>query len=608
MPAQAPGDKLAPKKEPMGTRPPQKPPIYTPPPPNTPAHIFAPSGAAYACLICGAPPEHPIHDLTTINQERRGVGGQLNSQRQGQYVTLAATPPIEHTGTMVALFPDAETAGKLAVEGGESVNDLHLTLAYLPDFDIAGADLPKLLASVEGFARSRGPLTGEVAGTGRFNKSDNGPVHYAAVDLAGLPDFRESLVRILSANGFKVADNHGFTPHMTLAYGDEHNGTGVDNHPLEFSQISVASGATRHHFPLGLPEQEAAAAGTEQEDFDAAKVAAGIDAAVDQAGVLLRSTPDLPPYAAQARDLLQGIEPACDELLEYFNVVDADEPEGPEDADLDPAGQPIIAAVTTSPVLREGEAIEFNDDIDKAFVTSLHGKTLITGPAQTYTRAWEQAATPNKYFLWMEGRFVGGEKANRNNSVWTTADLEMGNPTVKHGPLNWLHQSKHVIGSIADSKLVSWDHAKDEGVDQPYITAMAGIWRWIYPDEAAVVEMASDSGKLWYSMECVAREVACVGENGCGATYPFMDVMLNKASVCGHLRDRAATRRMVDPTFLGGAVIVPPVRPGWVHSDARVMAEAASIAEKSYEQAGRPDMPAIEWEQLMANIVRYSRS
>ncbi len=57
----------------------------------------------------------------------------------------------------------------------------------------------------------------------------------------------------------------------------------------------------------------------------------------------------------------------------------------------------------------------------------------------------------NEHFLWMQGRFVGAEKANRNGAFCKTEDLELGELTVRHGPLNWLHESKHVIGTIAEA-------------------------------------------------------------------------------------------------------------------------------------------------------------
>jgi hypothetical protein len=38
----------------------------------------------------------------------------------------------------------------------------------------------------------------------------------------------------------------------------------------------------------------------------------------------------------------------------------------------------------------------------------------------------EQALHANQHFLWIQGRFVGAEKANRNGAFWKTEDLELG--------------------------------------------------------------------------------------------------------------------------------------------------------------------------------------
>ena len=133
------------------------------------------------------------------------------------------------------------------------------------------------------------------------------------------------------------------------------------------------------------------------------------------------------------------------------------------------------------------------------------GKTLLTAPANVFTTEREKALHANEHFLWMQGRFVGAEKANRNGAFWTTEDLELGELTVRHGPLNWLHEGRHIIGTIADTRMVVREEAADRDLAQPHISALSAIWKWIYPDEAWVVEQASDAGKLWYSMECVSQ-------------------------------------------------------------------------------------------------------
>lgn len=248
-------------------------------------------------------------------------------------------------------------------------------------------------------------------------------------------------------------------------------------------------------------------------------------------------------------------------------------------------------------------------------ITTNGAKTVITGPATTERAAmWGAPPNPNRHMLWMQGRFVGGERPNRNGAFWSTSDLQVGHPTVAHGPLNWLHEERHVIGAIADARFIpagatnttGASHRAAETAD-PHITALAAIWQWIYPTEASVVQMASDAGVLAYSMECVAQAIQCTGDNGCGQTFDYMQVAAAGAG-CEHLKQRTSVHRLVNPIFLGGAVIVPPTRPGWADADASVMKEAARMAEAAYEQAGRPDIPANTWEQMMTGVLAYTKT
>jgi hypothetical protein len=152
-----------------------------------------------------------------------------------------------------------------------------------------------------------------------------------------------------------------------------------------------------------------------------------------------------------------------------------------------------VAHAPATPVVSEGQRIE-PPDTAKAFLTEVNGRTFITAPANVFTT--EQALHANEHFLWMQGRFVGAEKANRNGAFWSTEDLELGELTVRHGPLNWLHEAKHVVGTIADTRMVKRDEQLAMDLDQPHISALSAIWKWIYPDEAWVIEQASEDCHL----------------------------------------------------------------------------------------------------------------
>lgn len=243
--------------------------------------------------------------------------------------------------------------------------------------------------------------------------------------------------------------------------------------------------------------------------------------------------------------------------------------------------------------------------VQRAFLSTVDDRTFLTAPVQL---AKEQSSSPAQ-ILWLQGRLVGGEKANRNGAMWTTADLEMGKPSVPNTPLNWLHEGRHIIGSVTAAELVvpSPLESASSGIAEPYIAATSGVWRWLWPDEARVIEQAAAQGSLWYSMECIAREIACVGDNGCGESYDYVQVM-KYGSACQHILERSSTRRMVDPTFLGAAVIVPPVRPGWADADLELMSAAHDLAEVAHARVGDNGMNSTEWESLMVQVIAHARA
>lgn len=131
----------------------------------------------------------------------------------------------------------------------------------------------------------------------------------------------------------------------------------------------------------------------------------------------------------------------------------------------------------------------------------------------------------------------------------------------------------------------------------------------------ATAEGADDAGLLFYSMECRGTHLICGtdearGLQGCGKTFEYMQIDTH----CEHLLERSSVRHIVSPTFRGGALIVPPVRPGWNKASASilqesVMQEAALYAEQNEQQynslvAGGAELTTAAWESLMAQITR----
>lgn len=249
-----------------------------------------------------------------------------------------------------------------------------------------------------------------------------------------------------------------------------------------------------------------------------------------------------------------------------------------------------------------------------AFVAEIGHRLVFAAPATTkfdpdqlprqIASTFQKASDQNPNNLWIAGRYVEADRPNRNAAYWSTEDLEVGAPSVSHGPINWLHDERHVIGAIADSELVHVDRevAASTGVGN-HIVALGALWPYLPQarTESQIVQRASDNGKLWFSMECVSREVACLT---CDQVMSYPDYMTYKDQRCGHMQDKMP-RRFVDPTFGGAGIIVPPVSPGWTQADARVlMPQAAALAER--QAASFTGMTTTEAELTVAEILLFA--
>lgn len=231
----------------------------------------------------------------------------------------------------------------------------------------------------------------------------------------------------------------------------------------------------------------------------------------------------------------------------------------------------------------------------------------------------------NPFVQWIAGDFVEADNPNQNGQFWTAGDLELAEYSIRYAPLNMVHKFRQPIGFYAATKTVKLERdaaaaevvnlAKpEEAQGSLKIQALSGLWTHIFPFEAAQTEAANDANLLFYSMECRGTHLTCAshegrGLEGCGQTFDYMQVDTH----CEHLLERSSMRHIVNPTFRGGALIVPPVRPGWKNASASVltdavMQEAAMFAEqneRAYSQlnAEGTELSASAWETLMAQIV-----
>lgn len=205
------------------------------------------------------------------------------------------------------------------------------------------------------------------------------------------------------------------------------------------------------------------------------------------------------------------------------------------------------------------------------------------------------------------GKFVEADKANNNQQYFTLQGLRMGKPTIQNAPMNINHSARNIVGAFVASELVypSVEGAQD-GLN-PFIESLGVFWKYYFPDEYRTIQAAHESASLFYSMECVPRAVSTVGGQNDSIEYPYEGV--SSANYPEEINKRLVPINLVDPVFVGGALIIPPTKPGWsraeVKSIAAFMADKWDEAERTYDDISEalPDEDPKTWEAMMQEII-----
>lgn len=174
---------------------------------------------------------------------------------------LAVTAAAKHTGAMVALVPTAEHAARLAVTGGEPIEDLHMTIAYLGEADDVPPEARQRIHdhAAKLAAGQGGPIEVNASDLTYFNPGNTNGFDTALVlglSGEGLTELHDGF-RGLDLGGWEMPKQHvPYKPHVTLQYTNDMGRAGALTDrvgPLQFDRLRLAYGGEFTDIPLGTP-------------------------------------------------------------------------------------------------------------------------------------------------------------------------------------------------------------------------------------------------------------------------------------------------------------------------------------------------------------------
>jgi len=204
------------------------------------ADALQPAAVPLAVALSGVVPEaRPLTDgLTKI----------FNAYR---------SPSLEPSDDSVAIVLPLplELATQLVAEGSRvPAPELHCTLAYFPA--LSDEQLDAAIAVTAEWAEHTPAIAALLGGVGRFAGVGNVDPVWHSVDAPALDAARASLLEGLAAVGLAPSSEHGYTPHVTVAYVPRDHQLPLvinDPRPLVFAEVGVwTRGRGSVCYPLGV--------------------------------------------------------------------------------------------------------------------------------------------------------------------------------------------------------------------------------------------------------------------------------------------------------------------------------------------------------------------
>lgn len=170
------------------------------------------------------------------------------------------------TGAMIALVPSAADAARLAVEGGEPIDRLHVTLAYLGDADVYSDNARESIVERLESHPFTAPIGADAFSVNVFNPgtaTDRDPCIVLGLSGTELSDVHAWVTGTMYDDLITYApeQHRPWIPHVTLAYTDDMTRVAefVDRvGPVTFDHLMVAFAGEYTYIPLGAPVPDVA--------------------------------------------------------------------------------------------------------------------------------------------------------------------------------------------------------------------------------------------------------------------------------------------------------------------------------------------------------------
>lgn len=173
-------------------------------------------------------------------------------------MTTADASQAKETGGMVALLPTERDARILVRDGGEPLDDLHLTLAYLGE-NVIEHDPRLLREDLELLSVGLQQMSGQILGSAAFNVEDPCEV-YLISDCKEICDLYEEVWRSVHAYAVELEagqyQHHPFIAHITARYESQNGEPIYFDEMLDrvtFDRLLLTWGPDRYIFPLTPP-------------------------------------------------------------------------------------------------------------------------------------------------------------------------------------------------------------------------------------------------------------------------------------------------------------------------------------------------------------------